>query len=112
MRTKGWRLPAQTICVTRPGKWGNPFRVGHWFKIAPDRPATLPHFALAWEKREGPADGFTRIENHAMAVEWFSRCVAHDPKLFLELRGKNLACWCPPEGPCHGNVLLKLANPT
>ena len=24
-RTKGWRLPPNTVCVTRPGKWGNPF---------------------------------------------------------------------------------------
>jgi hypothetical protein len=26
-----------------------------------------------------------------------------------ELRGKDLACWCAPE-PCHGDVLLRLAN--
>jgi Domain of unknown function (DUF4326) len=27
-RTRGWRMPANTICVTRPGKWGNPFEIG------------------------------------------------------------------------------------
>lgn len=27
-----------------------------------------------------------------------------------ELRGKNLACWCPLNQPCHADVLLKLAN--
>jgi hypothetical protein len=26
-----------------------------------------------------------------------------------ELRGKDLACWCKPEG-CHGDILLRLAN--
>ena len=26
-----------------------------------------------------------------------------------ELRGKVLGCWCAPE-PCHGDVLLRLAN--
>src|SRR5262245_29816731 len=26
-----------------------------------------------------------------------------------ELRGKVLACWCAPE-PCHGDVLVRLAN--
>ena len=26
-----------------------------------------------------------------------------------ELRGKDLACWCAPK-PCHGDVLLDLAN--
>jgi hypothetical protein len=27
-----------------------------------------------------------------------------------ELRGYDLACWCPVDGPCHGNVLLEVAN--
>ena len=27
-----------------------------------------------------------------------------------ELRGKNLACWCPLDQPCHADVLLELAN--
>jgi hypothetical protein len=27
-----------------------------------------------------------------------------------ELRGKNLACWCPLNQPCHADVLLELAN--
>ena len=26
------------------------------------------------------------------------------------LRGKDLACWCPPGAPCHADVLLLLAN--
>lgn len=26
------------------------------------------------------------------------------------LRGSNLACWCPPDRPCHADVLLELAN--
>ena len=26
------------------------------------------------------------------------------------LRGKNLACWCKPDAPCHADVLLELAN--
>ena len=27
-----------------------------------------------------------------------------------ELRGKNLACWCPVGSPCHADVLLEVAN--
>lgn len=27
-----------------------------------------------------------------------------------ELRGKDLACWCPLDRPCHADVLLELAN--
>jgi hypothetical protein len=26
------------------------------------------------------------------------------------LRGKDLACWCPLDQPCHADVLLELAN--
>ncbi len=27
-----------------------------------------------------------------------------------ELRGKDVACWCPLTSPCHGDVLLYMAN--
>jgi hypothetical protein len=27
-----------------------------------------------------------------------------------ELSGKDLACWCPLDQPCHADVLLDLAN--
>jgi hypothetical protein len=27
-----------------------------------------------------------------------------------ELAGKNLACWCALDQPCHADVLLELAN--
>lgn len=27
-----------------------------------------------------------------------------------ELGGKDLACWCRPDQPCHADILLKLAN--
>ncbi|HYI27589.1 MAG TPA: DUF4326 domain-containing protein [Bradyrhizobium sp.] len=35
-----------------------------------------------------------------------TRLIAALPKL----RGKNLACWCRIENPCHADVLLELAN--
>jgi len=28
-----------------------------------------------------------------------------------QLAGADLACWCPPDQPCHADVLLRLANP-
>jgi hypothetical protein len=27
-----------------------------------------------------------------------------------ELRGRDLACWCPLDQPCHADVLLQIAN--
>ena len=48
------------------------------------------------------------------AVRRFQMCLATDEAsihaIRTELRGKNLACWCPLGGPCHADVLLALAN--
>jgi hypothetical protein len=30
--------------------------------------------------------------------------------LFADIRGRDLVCWCPLDGPCHADVLLELAN--
>jgi len=31
-------------------------------------------------------------------------------KFMNELRGKDLACWCPLDKPCHADVLLEIAS--
>lgn len=53
-----------------------------------------------------------KVENEGQrihAVAWFEAHVA--PKLDVaELRGKNLACWCSLDKPCHADVLLRMAN--
>jgi hypothetical protein len=38
------------------------------------------------------------------------RQLQRDPNFLVPLRGKNLACWCPLDQPCHADVLLDLAN--
>jgi hypothetical protein len=83
-RTKGWRMPANTIYIGRPTKWGNPFIVGR--------------FGNAQECVERYTHGLS--ENGGL--------VSCDD--LHELRGKNLACWCSLDQPCHGDALLQLAN--
>ena len=83
-RTKGWRMPANTVKVDRTSKWfGNPFKV----------------------------DEFTTAGE---AVMLFRRYIRQSEILMAlarhELRGKNLACWCKPGEPCHADVLLEIAN--
>ena len=78
-RTKGWRMPPNTVYVGRPTKWGNPYRVGD-----PDIPDA------------NSAQNSFRNQAAALPVE--------------ELRGKDIACWCPLDQPCHADVLLELAN--
>jgi hypothetical protein len=88
MPTKGWRLPAGTVYVGRGSKWGNPFPLNH-----------QAHLGRAWA-----------CEAY---VQWLNTSF-HGMRLLRqhlpELRGKNLACWCKPDEPCHADVLLELAN--
>jgi hypothetical protein len=103
-RSKGWRLPPSTICVTRPGKWSNPFRVGGWFRWEPRGAARL------WSEAPHPGEtGYTLIADKAQAVAWFARLLNVEHRDIAELRGKNLACWCRPGEPCHADLLLRLA---
>lgn len=100
-RKKGWRLPANTIVVARPGRWGNPFRVG----------STLTQVS-------GTEQGRTFEVTPEIAVRMFRELVTSDSPAGeatrsaakTELRGKHLACWCPLDQPCHADVLLEIAN--
>jgi uncharacterized protein DUF4326 len=80
------------VVVARPSRWGNPFRVGN------------PH----------PGDSRAPLAL-AESVRLFRRQWQAMPKplrdaVLAPLRGKNLACWCPLDGPCHADVLLAMAN--
>ena len=94
-RTKGWRMPENTVKVDRTTKWGNPFTPG-----SNKNPLGLP----------------VKDKRHAFVLY---RSVASDNAALVaaaqaELRGKNLACWCgkddPYEDACHAAVLLEIAN--
>jgi Domain of unknown function (DUF4326) len=93
-RRKGWRMPPNTTSVARPTIWGNPFRVG--MLGVPDRVAAVELFKRALQ-------GQDIRDDHS--------CFTFAPeRISALLRGKNLACWCPIGQPCHGDVLLRLAN--
>mgnify|MGYP001552185584 CR=1 FL=1 len=96
-RTKGWRMPPNTVKVTRPGRWENPFCVTQY--VAPGK------------KVAGWLIAVPTVED---AVECF-RIMMHERPEYLEearqeLRGKNLGCWCKLGEPCHADVLLEIAN--
>jgi hypothetical protein len=119
-RTKGWRKPPGAIVVARPSKWGNPFAVRqcstplcradrlavrHWHVYDPDAGA----FGLS-EPTKSVAAG--------VAVDWFHQAIYDESEwvpetdaIRTELAGRDLACWCPLDQPCHADVLLELANP-
>jgi len=102
-RSKGWRMPEGAIYVGRPTRWGNPF-------IVSSEPARLEHYA-DYTKNVDLWHGWPCVDA-ATAVRAFREMkAAYIPRIVLDaLRGKDLACWCPLDKPCHADVLLELAN--
>lgn len=100
-RRKGWKMPANTVNVARPGPWGNPFVVGK----DGDR-------AYCVELYKHMLNGFLPIVNKGDAtVESLTKTRRFIAENVETLRGKNLACWCRLDGkPCHADVLLEIAN--
>lgn len=75
-------MPTNTVKVSRPGKWGNPFSVAEYGR------------ELA-------------VANFSMRMDGLAEIGALD---LSELRGKNLACWCRIGDLCHADVLMQMAN--
>ena len=110
-RRKGWRMPENAVKVDRSTRWGNPY-VAHPDKGPNGRPYQMaPEVAVAsfksllkqtgswwpiplpWPKGKIPAGEPTTVDD-----------------VKRELRGKDLACWCALDQPCHADVLLEIAN--
>lgn len=81
------------VYIGRPTLWGNPFVI--------DTHGTRDEVVAMYE-------GWLRTGNPYCVAEATEErrqdILAHLPNL----RGKVLACWCPPKAACHGNVLLAL----
>lgn len=132
-RNKGWRMPANTRVVTRSTIFGNPWvpdcEHAFWWPTSDRRrrwasthriplgritAAEAVNFYDAWlygyaiEHARQPVM-LTREGHQAVRNDLAARRQAIYERL-RELRGKRLACWCPPSAPCHADVLLRLAN--
>lgn len=109
-RTKGWRMPENAVSVTRPGKWGNPFKVGLWFKRLTDDWSV---WSYDRNGERGPF-GNERVDTLEQSLELFGdyapKRLRWDRAWLEPLRGKDLACWCKEDAPCHADILLRLAN--
>jgi hypothetical protein len=110
-RVKGWRMPPNTVSVTRPGKWGNPFDVATYgmdLSLALFREVA----AGCWNPSllADKSDAFVSAAYNAHHA-WLQRLGNH-PVEFAhgELRGRNLACFCAEGSPCHADILLEIAN--
>ncbi len=82
-RSKGWRMPENAVYVGRPSKWGNPYKIG--------------------------IDG-TRLEVIEKYLIWLDAQLQENRKFLEPLKGKDLACWCPLNMPCHADIIIKILN--
>jgi hypothetical protein len=80
-------MPPNTVYVGRPTKWGNPYKLGQEGR---DRqPMAREQVILAYD-------------------HWLKSRLATEPTFLDELKGKDLACFCPLDKPCHADVILKV----
>lgn len=74
--------PPDAVYVGRPTKWGNPFRLDD----ERDRATVLAKYE-----------------------EWLHTQPELQAAMRIELRGKDLVCWCTPRA-CHADVIFRIAN--
>jgi hypothetical protein len=115
-RTKGWRLPPGAVYVGRPTIWGNPFPVGARVAETNHQVWLTDQQLGSWRSvSSGSASTVHIVTDRAEAVRLYEKWLRYEddyfPRKLATLRGHDLACWCPP-GPCHADVLIRLANPT
>lgn len=99
-RRRGFSLQAESraanglpaLVVARPSRWGNPFRVGDPRPGGKGAPLALTECVYLFRRR------------------WQAMPTPLRDASLAPLRGKNLACWCPLDAPCHADILLALAN--
>jgi len=92
-RTAGGGIPPGSVYVGRPSQWGNPAKVGGWFKVGED-----------WHE----------VKDNRVAVDLFychcKQQAKSDPASFaawlFPLLGRDLCCWCSASNACHADVLL------
>jgi len=108
-RTKGWKMPEGAVYVGRPGRWGNPF--SEWTF---GREKALEYFRAFCEGEmpkshaENVIATYRRAEGKLYGRGPATLTLGDQARIFL--RGKDLACWCRLDRPCHADVLLELAN--
>jgi hypothetical protein len=76
-------MPQNVIYVGRPTKWGNPYKLSEY--------------------------GYACLQ---MYEDWLRQQLKNNPSFLEPLRGKDLACWCPLDKPCHVDIIMKLLTET
>ncbi|ODT86694.1 DUF4326 domain-containing protein [Phenylobacterium sp. SCN 70-31] len=106
-RAKGWRMPPNTAKVDRSTRWGNPFgrenAIASGYATETNWRAFVVECFRDWIGPTQRGRDWWQGPESDRRRRWFVEEID-------QLRGKNLACWCPLGSPCHADVLLELAN--
>lgn len=115
-RSKGWRMPENTVYVGRPTVFGNPlFCTPHGCTRKPCG-CCEPHRCCVDVYTEYVRSGIENRDASTGSLSFAVDALDGYPirneliRRLPELKGKNLACWCSLDKPCHADVLLELAN--
>jgi hypothetical protein len=98
-------MPPNTVSVARPTRFGNPWTVAAAIEVgyrASIASAYCVDLFRRWTRATPCSLTMMLDGSEEMRAALFEGLPA--------LRGKNLACWCPLDQPCHADVLLELAN--
>ena len=89
---RGYKLPPGAKYVGRPSRWGSRYV----FRAADLKPGRI------------------LLADRAAVVAQYEADLRADPERLAlvrdQLRGHDLACYCPLDEQCHADVLLRLAN--
>lgn len=89
-------MPEGVKYVGRPSKWGNPYGISGETDAAA---------AVALYR-----DMLNRAPVGVFEGDFSRRGETVFETIRRQLRGYDLACWCPLDSPCHADVLLEIAN--
>jgi hypothetical protein len=94
-------MPEGAVYVGRPTRWGNPIALVN-------QHAVIDQWGNTRYAEPGQARGLAARLFRELLMD--GRLGIDPQDVIDELRGRDLACWCPLDQPCHADVLLELAN--
>lgn len=113
-RVKGWKMSPNCVKVSRPTRWGNPFKVEF---INNEYVVTDGKVKISYPSKEEAHKGAVRLYRAYLDNDGTQYgAIRDDGGAFLkilakeELRGKDLACFCPIGLACHADILLEISN--
>ncbi|MBJ2150664.1 DUF4326 domain-containing protein [Paracoccus sp. IB05] len=130
-RSKGSRLPANTVRCDRSTLFGNPWVPGEdgglripngslqgkmdWYPLIPMSEILTPERVVALHA-EWLRTGIPSLPAGLSGTD-VTRCIDALDELraavlgrLPALRGHSFACWCKPGQPCHAETLMEVAN--